>query len=973
MALLASRRDTVVPLHAIHEALWPEREPASAAKVIQTYVSQLRHVLGDAMGEDGRWGLLATHGAGYRLALGADAVDVAAFEAAAHAVGVIDSAEQIASARAALALWRGEPYPGIDRDFAMREAERLTRLRDDLELRLWMGIGRGGGWGEVVVQLCERVHRDPTDERVALAAIEALWSLGRRAEALRLHAQVREALADELGVDPGTELGELFARILREEPPPSSSAVTATPTQTERSPQHDEVPVARTRLIGREAELQELGALVDAERLVVVTGAGGAGKTRLALALAQARRDNRPVRWVALQGFHDDDGLVSLCLRATGGADPFDRDPLAALTARLRGDRVLLVLDNCEHLVGPVAALCHHLLAACPDLTVLATSRVPLRVAGERRWRIPALTIPEASTVDAVRASASGTLFAERAALVSPSFRLDSHVAPSVARICRRLDGIPLALELAAARTGAMGVADIDAGLAARFDLLTSGDYTDDPRHRTLRAATEWSHALLSADERVVLERLAVFAGPFRMVDASAVCGDSRVPVATVPATVADLVDKSVVERVSDDRYRLLETVREFGREQWGSERSELEHRHTRWIAEFVEEIGHELVGDTPRWYRLLDSVMLDARAAFERARLNADAVTVMRLSAGASWALINTGRFQLQVTWSRIATDMDSTDVPPHVRGAAFRMAGAIAGLDGRADEGFALLERARELCVSVDDLEGMLWCDYWSMTTLADVGNFEEAASRAVNGLAHSASLPSLEAHLEVGRGEVLLAWHVDGARPLAEVADAIAHSQRTAAALAETHGLEETGARAEMTLALVRALTGEPHEALVSCVAAVERWRTIGRGARLALALVVTSRVALLAQDLDAACRYAWEGAAACGAIGWSGALGSAAEVVAVLDDARDPESTSMLLAAARATPPTHRWRVPCDTARIAACAAEHMGREAWAAAEAAGVSLTFDGIVALVTSVAARSDGTGEGARAAAQWR
>ncbi|MGH3263864.1 MAG: ATP-binding protein, partial [Trebonia sp.] len=321
-----------------------------------------------------------------------------------------------------------------------------------------------------------------------------------------------------------------------------------------------QLPAEPNSFVGRERELDELRKLVSGARMVTLTGPGGIGKTRLALRVLGILADEFPdgARYIELADVTSPDLVVARVASAVGVAEEKGRPLLDTLADTLGPRTMMLALDNCEHLLGACARLCHRLLAAAPDLRLLVTSREPLRVAGETVWQVPPLALSSAdgSVSEAVR------LFSDRAAAIHPGFTVTEDNTDAVTAICRSLDGIPLAIELAAARVRALSVQQLRLRVADRFDLLTTGDRAAPPRQRTLRAAIDWSHDLLAIREQVLLRRLSVFAGwSLEMVEA--VCTDVLVPRNSVLDTVAALVDKSLVvrepEALGQARFRMLD------------------------------------------------------------------------------------------------------------------------------------------------------------------------------------------------------------------------------------------------------------------------------------------------------------------------------------------------------------------------------------------------------------------------------
>ena len=380
------------------------------------------------------------------------------------------------------------------------------------------------------------------------------------------------------------------------------------------------LPDQLTSFVGRSHELAQLREALAETRLLTLTGAGGAGKTRLALQLAADALEQFAdgAWWVDLAPVADP-RLVGEVLAGALGVRPLPMmTPLQASCARLAGSRALVVVDNCEHLLAACAEMTETLLRACPDVVVLATSRAPLGVGGETDWRVPSLSLPEPADkreplevlgqYDAVR------LFIERARKARPNFAVTSENAPAVAQVCQELDGLPLAIELAAARVRMMSVQQIAAGLGDRFHLLTGGARTALPRHQTLRASVDWSHELLSEPEQVLLRRLAVFAGGFTLDLAEAACTDERLKRVAILDLLASLVDKSLVvaeEHGGEVRYRLLETVRQYGLERLieGGEAVDMRDRHRDAMLELAERIAPELHGPGQQeWLGVLDN-----------------------------------------------------------------------------------------------------------------------------------------------------------------------------------------------------------------------------------------------------------------------------------------------------------------------------------------------------------------------------
>ncbi|QYN23554.1 BTAD domain-containing putative transcriptional regulator [Amycolatopsis sp. DSM 110486] len=565
LARLALDAGRAVPAEVLIDGLWGTEPPADAANALQSLVSRLRRALRPAGAE------LESGAGGYRLALAADTVDAHRFERlAAEGRRELSASRDSRAAellRTALDLWHGAALADVlDAPFAAAPATRLEELRTeaaedrfDAELRL-------GRHADVLADLTAAAEAHPLRERLAGLRIRALCSAGRQADALAAYGTIRATLADELGVDPSAELQEIHLQALRGELAPAATVT-------------DRLPVRLTSFVGRGDELKQLSELLDGSRLVTLVGPGGAGKTRLATEAAARHPVHGPGRvwFVPLAGVRDADDVLGALLTALGIRDmratetevlrkPIDLFEHAV--EALSGGETLLVLDNCEHVVEVAAQLADDLLRRVPALRILATSREPLAITGEALCPLGPLPVPAESTPPGeVGALDSARLFLDRAIAVRPDFTLDESTVDAVTQICRRLDGMPLALELAAARLRSMPVTSIAERLDDRFRLLTSGSRTALPRQRTLRAVVEWSWDLLTDAELALARRLAVFAATFDEDAVTAVCADGELlPAEDVVYVLGSLVEKSIVDTVGG-RYRMLETLRVYATE----------------------------------------------------------------------------------------------------------------------------------------------------------------------------------------------------------------------------------------------------------------------------------------------------------------------------------------------------------------------------------------------------------------------
>jgi predicted ATPase/DNA-binding CsgD family transcriptional regulator len=487
------------------------------------------------------------------------------------------------------------------------------------------------------------------------------------------------------------------------------------------------LPAQVSSFIGRKGELEEIARLLRQHRLITLTGVGGAGKTRLALRAVAAELDEfRDGAWlVELASLAAPELVVGAIARAVGAPKAATDDPLDVLGAFLSGKRLLLVLDNCEHLLAECARVVAYLLSRCPSLVVLTTSREPLAIAGEAVLRVPPLTLPDpAQTLDAERLIEYDAvrLFVERAQAAEPSFHFSQVTAESVVEICRRLDGVPLALELAAVRVRGMGVAYLNARLDDRFRLLKGADAGAEPRQRTLLALVDWSYDLLAPREQVVLRRLSIFTGSFPTEAAEAVCSgaydgpDGRVEVGAddVLDDLTRLVDKSLAQfDHTTGRYRLLETIRLFGKQRLSDAgvSGTLSERHCAYYLRFVEE-GAVLIGgpDQQAWFTRLETEHDNLRAALAWAIQAGRGDEAARLALGL-WRYWHARTYQREgVRWlERILALDEARLLPDALRPRLFNALGVLAHRAGRFDRAHACHAEALRLWTAANDRAGM------------------------------------------------------------------------------------------------------------------------------------------------------------------------------------------------------------------------------------------------------------------------
>ncbi|SCG40198.1 ATP-binding protein [Micromonospora humi] len=623
--LLLDAGRTVSPQRLV-DGVYGARPPQGAANALQSQVSRLRRLLPAAHIEFGP--------AGYRLDVDPQRVDVHRFTALAGAgraaLAAGDPADGARLLREALGLWRGEPLADVAAaPFAAVEAARLRQLRlAAVEDRVEAELASGPPGAPLVAELRALVAAHPLRERLHGQLMRALHGAGDRAEALAVFARAREVLAEELGADPSAQLVALHTTLLRDDAAPPSGVAR--------------LPTPLTSFVGRDRELARVGALLASARLVTLLGPGGAGKTRLAVAAAS--RHDTPVCLVELASVPPGSAvapavLAALDLRDSGlRAAGRPRDLTDRLVAALTDRRLLLVLDNCEHVVDDAARLTARLLSAAPGLRVLATSREPLGLTGEACCPVGGLPVPAGPVPPAAATGYAGVrLFTERAVDVAPGFTLDADTVAAVLRICRTLDGLPLALELAAARLRALPVAEVAARLHDRFRLLSRGDRAAPARHRTLEAVVGWSWELLDAPQRRLAARMGVFAGAVDLAAVQAVCAPAD---DDVTDALTGLVDKSLVE-AAGGRFRMLETIRAYAvaRLHDAGDAARVRAAHTAYFLDLARagDAGLRGVGQD-RWLRRLDAARDDLHAALRRAVDDGDTATALRLVAASAF-----------------------------------------------------------------------------------------------------------------------------------------------------------------------------------------------------------------------------------------------------------------------------------------------------------------------------------------------
>ncbi len=566
------------------DEIWAGEPPAGAETTLRSYVSRLRATLGQGAP-------IRSSSAAYMLEVDPETIDARRFERLVRDAEAALSRRKARGARdlatAALSMWRGPAYGEQGTHGTLRvEAERLDALRlRATELRLEASLALGEAVA-LVDELEVLVARHPYREGFWRQLMLALYRAERQADALAAYQRAREQLAEHLGLDPGEELERLQQQILRQEVPPAMAPEA----------RHN-LPAPLTAFIGRTAELAAVGALLDRHRLVTLVGIGGVGKTRLALESARPRVADHPdgVFFVDLAPLAEPALLAGHIAEAMAVREQPSVSGIDRLLSHLRTSDALLVLDNCEHLRAACADLSARLLAASPGLRILATSREVLGVSGEAEFAVPPLGLPaESSTGRDARDSEAVRLFLARAREARPGIADDDETIETIARICADLDGLPLGIELAAARARALSPTEIGLRIRDRFRFLVSWRRLATARHRTLREAMDWSYGLLELEEQSVLRALSVFVGGFTLAAVAAISTDGDEDRAL--RCLERLVEASLVAVDStnaETRYTILETVRQYGAEhlEAAGERDELRRRHAEYFTAFAEAV----------------------------------------------------------------------------------------------------------------------------------------------------------------------------------------------------------------------------------------------------------------------------------------------------------------------------------------------------------------------------------------------
>ncbi len=634
---IATRRGMYATSDEIIETFWPDFPLDKARTNLQAAISRLRATLKSSVpGEAGEQLILFT-GVGYRLPEGAQ-VDLWELHhrarelrklAVQHPAGALKDLDElvIPDPRELLPEHPFSDWAAAARKQAQEDAIALHLLRADLRQQARRRR-------DAMDDLMRILALEPAREAVAQLAMRLAADLGDRPAALEIFHRCRTALAEELGLDPTPEFLALHAQILRDDPA-AGALSTGSPDQASsqmavKRDRTNNLPTKLSSFVGREQDVTGVCDLLRQPfRLITLTGPGGSGKTRLSLEIGRSVLDSfADGVWLVELAELRDNSLLDDAVAATfdlQGAPGLP--PLEVLRTYLESRRVLLILDNCEHLAEGCARLVSELLQSCAHLQILTTSRQSLGVPGELLWSVSPLPIPDprtTTTLEQFQQSPSVRLFADRARSVFPRFEITEENAPYIALICRCLDGMPLALELAAARARLLPVREIAERLRDRFRFLTHGGASSTARHQTLRNTLDWGYELLSEEERTLLRRLSVFAGSFGLEGAEAICSGPDLAPSRVLDLLHDLVDKSLVTadlQAFPARFKLLETIREYAAErlEQAGETSATWQRGLRWWLDLAQQAEVQMLGpDQVSWYERLDAELDNLRIVLD-------------------------------------------------------------------------------------------------------------------------------------------------------------------------------------------------------------------------------------------------------------------------------------------------------------------------------------------------------------------
>lgn len=769
LALLCTSPNSAIHPDRLVDEIWGETPPRSAHHLVQVYVSRLRKLL-SASDAPPR---ILREAAGYMLQVADDELDALQLTLLASSGREVAGGDKSAVWRTlgeAAELWRGQPFGDLadESDLLRTHAVGLTEtylgtVEDRVEAGLELGYHQ-----DVIGELETVTAEHPYRERLWQQLMLALYRSGRQAEALRAFQSLRRTLGDDLGIEPSTESADLERSILLHDPD----------LLWEPPPPPSNLPANLTSFVGRATEISEVVKLVDTARLVTLTGPGGIGKTRLAVEAAELVRGRFPdgLWWIDLAPIPPGDDVVPEIARVLGVAAQPGKTMTASVAQSLVRRRALLIIDNCEHVADAVAGFSADALRIANDVQILATSRVPLRVPGESLWIVPALSLPDvrADVVPGLPYSDATELFVERGSAVAPWFRLGSDNGRDIVAICARLDGMPLAIEMAAAHLRVMTPSEIASALRNRFEVLVGRDRDPMSRHETLQTALDWSYELLSPDTQTAFDNLAVFPGPFSL-DAAAEVAFGHLDKQSARQTMTGLVESSMVTTLGhegDVRFRLLETLREYGLTNLRSNgRLEaIRAAHADYFIDFFApaagDVGEPAFVD---WIARFAVSYGDVQQALEWMFDNDRVVEGMALAPALLHFWYRTGGAPEARRWGERMVEA-GIDVPPALRYAAHSaLSFGLTILADDPSEAVAQADRAVALGRESSDHRDLVFALFGRANAALMVGDFKTLHAAAREGLEVSEQIG-----YEWGRGgclSCLAFWHFYGGGSLEE----------------------------------------------------------------------------------------------------------------------------------------------------------------------------------------------------------
>jgi predicted ATPase/DNA-binding SARP family transcriptional activator len=944
LAILLLHANELVSADRLIEELWGGSPPAAAAKGLQVHLSRLRKALG-------RDGLLVTRSGGYSLLAAAGEIDASRFELLAArgrerlASGDVEGAS--ADLHESLRMWRGPPLSDLTYEtFAQAEIARLEELRlVALEDRIEADLAAGRD-AELVGELEALVAANPLRERLRSQLMRALYRAGRQAEALAEYQDARRVLVEGLGIEPTAALKTLERQILAQDP-----ALDAPGERDEPRRLRTNLPAAVTPLIGRQRDVEACAELLRGEsvRLLTLTGAGGIGKTRVALQVAAelVAEFHDGVFLVPLARLTDPDlvaATIAQTLELAEAEEPLD----VRLKRFVHGRQLLLMIDNFEQLL-PAAPLLGELLEAAPGLTLLVTSRSLLRLSAEHQYPVPPLELPDPERLPDLAVLGdlpAVALFVERAQALKPDFELTEDNAHAVAEICLRVDGLPLGLELAAARIRLLGPQALLGRLGQRLPLLSGGAREAPARQQTLRATIDWSYDLLSASEQTLFVRLACFVGGCTLEGAEAVCGAAF-------DELASLVDKSLLRErdgpAGEPRFDMLATVREYALERLeaAGEGAECRRRHAEHCVLLAERAEPEILrAEQAEWLQRLEADHDNFRVALEWSLRSGEADLALRLIGSLRRAWVARGYLTETRRWLEAALAQAATS-PPAIRAKAVYGLGRVALAQGDYDQALPRLQESAALSRQIGDSEGLVFA-------LADLGwiasaqgDHDHAALLAQEGLA--------EARKAENEMAVAAALHSLGCAMLHRGDYARARERlEESLALRRERGDKRNTANSLASLGATAFLEGDHTRARELLAESLSLGRELGNLLLVAAALANLGLVALFEADRDEAASLAAEALRLSREAGNKWTIGECLHILAGVAAAQGQATRAATLAGAAEAvhesiqaPPSRAERAIRD--HFLAAAEEETGEAAFALARVQGYSMGMEGAV------------------------